>query len=201
MRQRQQCPQILLFAETQSAYGALPSYLQIIVSLKHSPFITAEQNAPVLADSMIPNGFSKLKNASTRFVFPLISTMTLFSLTSTIRAPNWVASVFTLCKCWCLSLNASAGVKGGGIFSAPCPACPCTGLCEFEPAECPPDDDAPPPEDPAPEDSNCSASATSCSNVRDLSSSVASGSGTGCWCECGEERGSWEGPPRSWASR
>lgn len=43
---------------------------------------------PVRADSRRPKGFKRLRKASIFEVFPLISTMTLCSLTSTILAPN-----------------------------------------------------------------------------------------------------------------
>lgn len=50
-------------------------------------------DSPVRADSSSPNGLRSDKNASTRFVFPHTSTITLCSLTSTIRPPNCAESV------------------------------------------------------------------------------------------------------------
>jgi len=69
---------------------------------------------PVRADSRIPKGLTRLKNASTLFVFPLISTITLLSLTSTIFAPNWEAKAEMDWRYWLLSRKASEVVNGIG---------------------------------------------------------------------------------------
>lgn len=69
-------------------------------------------NLPVRADSRIPNGFTKLKNASTLLVFAVNSTITLCSLTSTIFAPNCEDSVEMECRCWCFRRRACDGVNG-----------------------------------------------------------------------------------------
>jgi hypothetical protein len=78
---------------------------------------------PVRADSRIPNGFTRLRNASTLFVLAVNSTMTLFPLTSTILAPNWFARVWIDCKCWCFTLRASLGVRATRSTSAAAACC------------------------------------------------------------------------------
>ena len=62
---------------------------------------------PVLALSSTPNGLTRLKNASTLVVLPHISTMTLFSLTSTSLAPNWEARTEMEWRWLCLRRRAS----------------------------------------------------------------------------------------------
>ena len=70
-------------------------------------------NRPVRAASRIPKGFNKLRKASTLEVFAVSSTITLFSLTSTIFAPNCVARTEMECICWCFKRSACEGVMGG----------------------------------------------------------------------------------------
>jgi len=75
----------------------------------------AAQDSPVLADSRIPNGLSKLKNAFTRLGLAVSSTMIELSLTSTILPRNWDARVEIDWRCWCLRWRASEGVSGSGL--------------------------------------------------------------------------------------
>jgi len=77
-----------------------------------------EKAVPVRADSMMPKGLTRLRNASTRDVLAHISKMMLCSLTSTILAPNWFARTCSDCKCWCRARSASLGVSGFAPSSA-----------------------------------------------------------------------------------
>ena len=166
----------LPFVEKQLVYAAWPWFLKRINVVNEwsrlRRIIGSMFFLPVRADSIIPNGLSKLKKASTRVVFPLISTIMLFSLTSTIFAPNCSASTLMDCKCWCFNRRASAGVNGGGNW----------GWWVVVPDLC----------------SKFSAMKTSCSKVREWSSTVAAGSGC---AKADPWRGSCVGPPTSWASR
>ena len=85
----------------------------ILLQVNQKTNIASNINRPVRAASRIPKGFNKLRKASTLEVFAVSSTITLFSLTSTIFAPNCVARTEMECICWCFKRSACDGVMGG----------------------------------------------------------------------------------------
>ena len=134
---------------------------------------------------MMPNGLTRLRNALMRDVLPDISRMMLFSLTSTIRAPNWFASTCRDCRCWCRMRSASLGVSGFAPPSPPAPAPP-GGVVEDE------DED---------EDESGGWCGGRLDSSKCRARTISRSSLVCSACARCAARGSCEGPPTSWSSR
>ena len=102
---------------------------QPVSAFVHPTHNAKGRDSPVRADSSSPNGLRSDKNASTRFVFPHISTMTLCSLTSTIRPPNCAESVWIACRLSLFRRSVWLGVRGSAWGAACSSGCGGSAEC------------------------------------------------------------------------